>query len=87
MSDVAISERARARAPREARKPVYLAFSKIEPTGNSRGCWQKIGACWRAKNGEDMFSLQITAIPLNWDGKFILALPTASGEPQLREEY
>lgn len=87
MSEVAVSERPRIRAQREPRKPVYLAFSKVEPSGNSRGGWQKIGAAWPAKNGENMFSLQITAIPINWDGRFILAVPTENGQPQLREEY
>ena len=44
--------------------------------------WQKIGAAWNFKSGENGYSLQITAIPLNWDGRFILAMPTESGEPQ-----
>lgn len=77
MSDV--MERTRTRAPREVRKPVYLAFAKVG------GGWVKIGAAWRVKSGEDAFSLQIATIPLNWDGRFILAIPTASGEPQVSD--
>ncbi len=66
----------RTRAKREVRNPVYLAFAKVG------GGWQKIGAAWNFKSGENGYSLQITAIPLNWDGRLILAMPTESGEPQ-----
>lgn len=75
-----ISERAMAVRParqREVRQPVYLAFAKVG------GGWQKIGACWRARSGDDVFSLQLTALPLNWDGRFILAMPTDGQEPDL----
>ena len=27
-----------------------------------------------------------TALPLNWDGRFILAMPTDNGEPNTRDE-
>ena len=60
---------------REAKQPVYLAFAKVGAG------WQKIGACWRARSGDDVFSLQLTALPLQWDGKFILAMPNKDGEP------
>ena len=72
---MSIAERTRAK-PREVRNPVYLAFAKVG------GGWQKIGAAWNFKSGENGYSVQITAIPLNWDGRFILATPTESGEPQ-----
>jgi hypothetical protein len=72
---MSVVERTRGK-PREVRNPVYLAFAKIG------GGWQKIGAAWNFKSGENGYSLQITAIPLNWDGRFILAKPTESGEPQ-----
>jgi hypothetical protein len=70
------TEKTRVRQLREVRNPVYLAFAKVG------GGWQKIGAAWNFKSGENGYSLQITAIPLNWDGRFILAMPTESGEPQ-----
>jgi hypothetical protein len=54
-----VVERTRAK-PREVRIPVYLAFAKVG------GGWQKIGA-GNFKSGENGYSLQITAIPLNWD--------------------
>ena len=72
---MSVVERTRAKL-REVRNPVYLAFAKVG------GGWQKIGAAWNFKSGENGYSLQITAIPLNWDGRFILAKPTESGEPQ-----
>jgi hypothetical protein len=72
---MSVVERTRAKL-REVRNPVYLAFAKVG------GGWQKIGAAWNFKSGENGYSLQITAIPLNWDGRFILAMPTESGEPQ-----
>jgi hypothetical protein len=68
---------ARQSRQREVRQPVYLAFAKVG------GGWQKIGACWRAKSGQDVFSLQLTALPLNWDGRFILAMPDNGQEPDM----
>jgi hypothetical protein len=65
---------------REDKQPVYLAFAKVG------GGWQKIGAAWNFRSGEEGYSLQITALPLNWDGRFILAVPTEEGEPAQRPE-
>ena len=67
----AISERAKARVEKsqEQRQPAYLAFAKV---GNG---WQRIGAAWNWRSGENGLSAQITAIPLNWDGRFVLAVP------------
>ena len=54
---MSVVERTRAK-PREVRNPVYLAFAKVG------GGWQKIGAAWNFKSGENGYSLQITAIPI-----------------------
>lgn len=72
-----ISERSSSRQGRakEDRTPVYLAFSKVG------GGWQKIGAAWKFRSGDDGLSIQLTALPLNFDGRFILAMPTENGEP------
>ncbi len=70
----------RTRRPREARKPVYLAFAKV---GNG---WQKIGAAWNFKSGENGFSIQVTAMPINWDGRMILAVPMENGLPKEAHE-
>jgi hypothetical protein len=38
--------------------------------------WQRIGAAWSVKSGEDALSVQLTAIPVGaWDGRFSLFLP------------
>jgi len=66
-----ISDRAspRARERREPKKPQFIAMSKV---GNG---WQRIGAAWTFKSGEEGLSVQISAIPLNWDGRFSLFTP------------
>lgn len=68
---------ARRPAVMEKRMPVYLAFAKVG------GGWQKIGAAWKARSGDDVYSLQLTALPLNWDGRFILAMPDDGQEPNV----
>ncbi len=74
---MSISERSSSRPARvkEDRTPAYLAFAKVG------GGWQKFGAAWRWKSGDDGYSIQLTAVPLNWDGRFILAVPDENGEP------
>jgi hypothetical protein len=71
-----VSERTTARRPqREARpKPKYIARAKVG-TG-----WTSIGAAWELRSGEDGFSLKLTTIPLNWDGRFVLLPPLENGE-------
>ncbi len=69
-----VSERATARRPKEDKTPAYLAFAKV---GDG---WQKIGAAWKWRSGDDGFSLELTALPLNWNGRFILAIPSENGE-------
>jgi hypothetical protein len=73
---MSISERATARRPqREARpKPQYIARAKVG-TG-----WTSIGAAWPLRSGDDGFSLKLTTIPLNWDGRFVLLPPLENGE-------
>jgi hypothetical protein len=67
-----ISERASAntrRGRREPKKPTLVAMAKV---GNG---WQRIGAAWSFKSGEEGLSVQINALPLNWDGRFSLFTP------------
>ena len=33
--------------------------------------WISIGACWPLRSGEQGFSLKLTSVPLNWDGRFV----------------
>jgi hypothetical protein len=73
---MSISERAVARRPaRDSRpKPQYVARAKA---GNG---WTNIGACWPLRSGDDGFSLKLTTIPLNWDGRFVLLPPLNNEE-------
>lgn len=75
---MSISERAAGRQPqrRERPKPEYIARAKV---GNG---WVSIGAAWRLRSGEEGFSLKLTTIPLNWDGRFVLLPPLENGEVQ-----
>jgi len=67
-----ISERAAVRRPqqREKKMPRYIAMAKV---GNG---WQRIGAAWTVRSGDDALSVQLTAVPVGaWDGRFSLFLP------------
>ena len=66
---MSMSERAAARRRPEPRKPEYVARAKV---GNG---WTSIGAAWPLRSGEKGYSLRLTTIPLNWDGRFILLPP------------
>lgn len=57
-------------AQREKRLPKYQAMAKVN------GGWVRIGAAWEVRSGEDALSVQLTAIPMQWDGRFSLFLPT-----------
>src|SRR5438270_856674 len=68
-----ISERAAVR--RNTRPmPSYIARAKV---GNG---WTSIGAAWPLRSGEEGFSLKLTTIPLNWDGRFVLLPPLENEE-------
>ena len=58
--DRSTSRQARAK---EDKTPAYLAFAKVG------GGWQKIGAAWNFRSGENGLSVQLTALPLQFDGK------------------
>jgi hypothetical protein len=64
-----ISERATTRRTKEDRQPTYLAFAKVD------GGWIRIGAAWNWRSGENGLSIQLSTLPLNFDGRFVLALP------------
>lgn len=71
-----ISDRATRKMP-EKRMPKYNAMAKVN------GGWVRIGAAWDVKSGEDALSVQITSIPMQWDGRFSLFVPSMpEDEPQ-----
>jgi hypothetical protein len=49
--------------------PKYQAMAKVN------GGWVRIGAAWEVKSGEDALSVQLTSLPLQWDGRFSLFAP------------
>ena len=64
---------------RERRLPKFNAMAKV---GNG---WVRIGAAWEVKSGENALSVQLTSIPVNWDGRFSLFEPNtqeATEQPQ-----
>lgn len=71
-----------ARAARQARpKPKYIARCKV---GNG---WVTVGAAWDFRSGDEGLSVQLTTMPLNWDGRLILLPPLENGEdPEPRDE-
>jgi hypothetical protein len=73
-----ISERATGVRPqrRERPQPQYIARAKV---GNG---WVTIGACWPLRSGDEGFSLKLTTIPLNWDGRFVLLPPLPNEAPE-----
>lgn len=65
---------AQQKARRERQQPAFVARAKV---GNG---WVNIGAAWPLRSGEEGFSLKLTTIPLNWDGRFVLLRPLENGE-------
>jgi hypothetical protein len=78
---MSITERATARRPqREPRpKPEFVARAKV---GNG---WVNIGAAWPLRSGDEGYSLKLTTIPLNWDGRFVLLPPLLNDDPPADE--
>jgi hypothetical protein len=66
-----ISERAVAarRQTRTRQQPQYVARARV-----ANG-WINIGAAWPLRTGEDGFSVNITSMPLGWEGRFVLIPP------------
>lgn len=66
--------------------PAYILRAKV---GNG---WTSIGAMWPLRSGDDGYSLKITSVPLQWDGRCVALLPLDNeaqdppDEPQLPAE-
>lgn len=61
-------------------KPSYIARAKV---GSG---WVNLGAAWPLRSGEDGLSLQLTTIPLNWDGRFVLLPPLGDEAVTLHDD-
>src|SRR5439155_14974099 len=68
-----IAQRATAQR-RERPKPKYIARAKVN------NGWVSVGAAWEFRSGEQGLSIQLTTIPLNWDGRFVLLPPLENEE-------
>jgi hypothetical protein len=58
-----------------SKKPTLYAYSVKEREGQ-KSVWTKIGAAWPHEKGNG-FSIQLEALPLNFDGRIVLTEPKA----------
>jgi hypothetical protein len=58
-----------------SKKPTLYAYSVKEREGQ-KSVWTKIGAAWAHEKGNG-FSIQLDALPLNFDGRIVLTEPKA----------
>jgi hypothetical protein len=56
-----------------SKKPTLIAYSVKEREGQ-KSVWTKIGAAWPHEKGNG-FSIQLDALPLNFDGRIVLTEP------------
>jgi len=59
-------------------KPAFHAFVVRERQNGKKAVWTRIGAVWAHKEREDGnegFSLELEAIPVNFDGRLVLMPP------------
>ena len=71
---MSISEKARARGPREEKREV--AFYVRAKTGPGSRDWSPVGVCFARKNGEG-FTPKLNTLPIdrNWNGTLVLVPP------------
>jgi hypothetical protein len=63
------------------KQPTLIAYTVREREGQ-KAVWTRIGAAWPHSNGNG-FSIQLEALPLNFDGRIVLAEPKADdSEPK-----
>jgi hypothetical protein len=69
-----ISQRAAEARTKTRPQPQYVARAKVD------NGWVNVGAAWPLRSGEEGFSIKLTTVPLNWDGRFVLLPPLPNGE-------
>jgi hypothetical protein len=57
-------------------KPTLYAFSVPERGRGKKPAWTRIGAAWAHEKGNG-FTLELEALPLNFDGRIVLTEPKA----------
>jgi hypothetical protein len=58
------------------KKPTLIAYSVRERGKGQTAIWTRIGAAWPHDNGNGL-SIQLEALPLNFDGRIVLTEPKA----------
>jgi hypothetical protein len=73
---MAISDRARARQPREEIEKREIAFYVRAKTGPGSRDWSPCGVAFARKNGEG-YTLKLNTLPIdkNWNGSLVLVPP------------
>lgn len=55
-------------------KPTLYAYSVKDRGRGQKSIWTRIGAAWPHEEGKG-FSIQLEALPLNFDGRLVLTEP------------
>ena len=64
-------------------KPAFHAFVVRERANGKKAIWTRIGAVWahqEREDGKEGFSLELEAIPVNFDGRIVLMPPREEKE-------
>ena len=59
-----------------SKKPTLIAYTVKERGEGQKAIWTRIGAAWPHDNGSGL-SIQLEALPLNFDGRIVLTEPKA----------
>lgn len=68
-------------ALKKSRRP-KPAFNLRAKVGNG---WVNIGAMWPLRSGEEGYSLKLTSIPLQWDGRCVALVPLQNNDEESSE--
>jgi hypothetical protein len=60
-------------------KPTFIAYSVKDRGRNQKPFWVRIGGAWRFESGENGYTIQLDALPL--DGRIVLAEPKPETDP------
>ena len=61
-----------------SKKPALFAYTVREREGQ-KAVWTRIGAAWPHSSGAG-YSVQLEALPLNFDGRIVLTEPKADAD-------
>ncbi len=61
--------------------PAFHAFTVRERENGKKAIWTRIGAAWAHKEGDGV-TLELEALPLNFDGRLVLLPPKSASDAQ-----